>query len=113
HFTEIVIYLNRPDALGITTRLRVKEGQLQSKSLLSPMNKENKFNKIVPKHNLALKVLYESNKIGLKINEILEDPEKLDINRTEIYRLLEKKKRKKFTLNNKINILVLKKLINS
>ena len=77
------------------------------------MNKENKFNKIVPKHNLALKVLYESDKIGLKINEILEDPEKLDINGTEICSLLEKKERQQFALNDTMNLFILEQLIDS
>ena len=37
HFTELTIRINRQEVLGKTTKLRLKEGQLQSKSLLCPL----------------------------------------------------------------------------
>ena len=55
--------------MGTIAKIRLKESQLQTKSILSPTSKEFKFNKIVPKHNLIYKVLYEAAKIGLQINE--------------------------------------------
>ena len=89
HLTELTLHLNQQGPLGITTRLRIKEGQLQSKYLCSPLSNNCKFNKPVPEHNLAVKVLHKAAKLDIKINEIAEDSDTLNIKGTEISSLLD------------------------
>ena len=90
-FTELTIRLNRQDTMGTIARIRLKESQLQTKSIISPTSKEFEFNKIVPKHNLIYKVLHEAAKIGLRINEHSENTVNLDNAGTEIISLLGRK----------------------
>src|SRR5438874_8339772 len=98
HFTELTICLNRQDDLGRITRIRLKEGQLQSKNLSCPTSKKFNFDRIVPKHNLIYKVLHEAAKTGLRINELVENSNGLDFTGTEIYNLLEKKEAQSFAI---------------
>jgi hypothetical protein len=51
HFTELTLRINKQEALGKTTRLRLKESQLQSKSLTCPTSSKHKFNKVISKFN--------------------------------------------------------------
>ena len=89
HLTELTLRLNQQGPLGITTRLRIKEGQLQSKYPCSPLSSNCKFNKPVPEHNLVVKVLHEVAKLDIRINEIAEDSDALNIKGAEISSLLD------------------------
>jgi ribonuclease HI len=113
HFTELTIRINQQETLGKTTRLRIKEGQLQSKYLSSPLSENFNFNKPVPKHNLAMKILHETAKLGLKINEITEDPNTFKITGTDIMKLLTKKDACSFAESDNANLYLLEQLIDS
>jgi exonuclease III/ribonuclease HI len=113
HFTELIIRLNRQEDIGKTTRLRLREGQLQSKSLSCPTSKEHKFSKIMPKYNLAYKVLYESARVGLQINKIEESPDNLNITGNEIVGLLEKEEAQSFVKTDQMSLYVLEQLVTS
>ena len=89
HLIELTLRLNQQGPLGITTRLRIKEGQLQSKYLCSPLSSNCKFNKLVSEHNLVVKVLHEAAKLDIRINEIAEDSNALNIKGIEISSLLD------------------------
>ena len=112
-FTELTICLNKKGILGITTRQRLKEGQIQSKSLKRLTSREHKFNKSIPKHNLPFKVLHESAKLGLRINKLTDDTDELDKTGAEIYSLLEKKEAYSFASTDRMNLFVLEQLIDS
>jgi len=99
--------------LDITTKLRLKERQLQSKSLKCLTSRKYKFNKSIPKHNLTFKVLHESAKLGLRINKLTDDTDELDKTGAEIYSLLEKKKAYSFASTDRMNLFVLEQLIDS
>ena len=107
HFTELTIRMNRQEVLEETTRLRIKEGQLQSKNITCIISEFYKSNKVVPKHNLAFKVIHEANKIGLRISRIAENTDRLNITGTEISELLERKEAHSFRTTDKLNLFVL------
>ena len=113
HFTELTIRLNRQDDLGRITRIRLKEGQLQSKNLSCPTSKKFNFDRTVPKHNLTYKVLHEAAKIGLRINELVENSNRLDFTGTEIYNLLEKKEAQSFATTDRLNLFILEQVLDS
>ena len=91
YFTELTIRINQQDVLGETTRLRIKEGQLQGKHLSSLISKNYKPNKVASKNNLAMKVIQEAAKLDIEIKELEEDPNALDLKGTAITSLLSNK----------------------
>ena|SRR3989442_10400185 len=99
--------------MGTIARIRLKESQLQTKSILSSTSKEFEFNKIVPKHNLIYKVLHEAAKIGLWINEHSESTVNLDNTGTEIISLLGKKEALTFATTDRMNLFILEQLTDS
>ena len=113
HLTELTLRLNQQGPLGITTRLRIKEGQLQSKYLCSPLSSNCKFNKPVPEHNLVVKVLHEAAKLDIRINEIAEDSDTLNIKGTEISSLLDIKELRSYKNLDNMNFFILEQLLDS
>src|SRR5438046_4204097 len=99
--------------MGTIARIRLKESQLQTKSILSPTSKEFKFNKIAPKHNLIYKVLQEAAKIRLWINKHSESIVNLDNAGTEIISLLGKKEALTFATTDRMNLFTLEQLTDS
>ena len=93
--------------LGKTTRLRIREGQLQRKYLSSPISENCKPNKIAPKHNLALRVLQEAAKLNIEIKELVEDSSSLNLKGTEITNLLNNKELYSFVNSDKMNLFIL------
>ena len=113
HFTELTIRINQQEVLGKTTRLRIREGQLQRKYLSSPISKNCKPNKTAPKHNLALRVLQEAAKLNIEIKELVEDSSSLNLKGTEITNLLNNKELYSFVNSDKMNLFILEQLIDS
>ncbi|CAG8478731.1 12414_t:CDS:2 [Cetraspora pellucida] len=89
------------EVLGKTTRLRIKEEQLQRKYLSSPISENCKSNKISSKYNLALRVLQEAAKLNIEIKELIEDSNTLNIRGTKITSLLNNKKSHAFHIRGK------------
>src|SRR6266487_334611 len=113
HFTELTIRINQQEVLGKTTRLRIREGQLQRKYLSSPISKNCKPNKTAPKYNLALRVLQEAAKLNIEIKELVEDSSSLNLKGTEITNLLNNKESYSFVNSDKMNLFILEQLIDS
>jgi exonuclease III len=113
HFTELTLRINRQEVLGKTTKLRLKEGQLQSKSLLCPSGSKYNFDKVIPKNNLTLKVMHEGAKLDFRINEIVENLDDINIVGTEISKLLGKKEMQSYAKTDKMNLFVIEQLIDS
>jgi hypothetical protein len=86
---------------------------LQSKYLSSPLYENFSFNKLVLKYNLAIKILYETAKLDLKINKIIEDPNTFEISGTDIMKLLTKKDICLFAKIDNTNLFILEQLVDS
>ena len=108
HFTELTIRINQQDVLGETTRLRIKEGQLQGKYLSSLISKNYELNKVAFNNNIAMKVIQEAVKLDIEIKELEENPNVFDLKRTAITSLLSNKKSFYFINSNKMNLITLK-----
>ena len=71
------------------------------------------FDRVVPKYNLALKVLHEAAKLDFRISEIVENLDNINVVGTEISKLLGKKEMQSYAKTDKINLFVLEQLIDS
>ncbi|CAG8799786.1 2397_t:CDS:1, partial [Cetraspora pellucida] len=79
------------EVLEKTTRLKIKEGQLQRKYLSSPISENCKPNKMSSKYNLAIRVLQEAAKLNIEIKKLIENSSSFNIRGTEITSLLNNK----------------------
>src|SRR5207302_10129241 len=69
HFTELTIRLNKLDAVGITTRLRIKDAQLEGMYIDNILSSSNELTYTRVKHNIAYKILIEARKLGFSFQE--------------------------------------------
>ena len=69
--------------------------------------------KIAFKYNLVLRVLQEVVKLNIKIKKLVENPNLLNLKGTEITNLLNNKELYSFVNSDKMNLFILKQLIDS
>ena len=92
YITELTIYMNKQDELGVTTRLRIRETQLKSMYLSNIISNDEKLDDIKLKFNLAFRVISEARKLGFSFQESNAYEVKLDIGGTSLLTMLGKKK---------------------
>ena len=92
HITELTIRMNKTDAVGIITRLRIKDAQLKSMCMDNILNSSNEYIYAKLNYNLAYKIIVEARKLGFSFQESSSYEDKLEIIGTGIASLLEEKK---------------------
>src|SRR5207244_13175866 len=92
HITELTIRLNKQNEVGLTTRLRVKEVQLNCMHISNILSNSCKLDYTRLKFNLVYKIMYEGKKLGFSFQESSLYTENLEISGTSISSLLDEKK---------------------
>jgi ribonuclease HI len=111
HFTELTIRLNKLDAVGITTRIRIKDAQLEGMYTDNILSSSNELTYTRVKHNVAYKIIFEAKKLGFSFQESSSYEDNLKITGTSIASLLEEKEAIRYRESNNMNIFVLEQLI--
>ena len=104
HITELTMCLNKQNEVELTTRLRVKEAQLNCMHISNILSNSCKLDYSRLKFNLAYKIMYEGKKLGFSFQESSSYEANLEIKSTSIASLLEEKETNNYRENNNMNI---------
>ena len=105
------MYLNKQNKVGLTTRLRVKEAQLNYMHISNILSNSYKLDYTRLKFNLAHKIIYEGKKLGFSFQENSFYEENLEISGTSISSLLDEKEANRYRESNNMYIFTLEQLI--
>ena len=107
HITELTIRLNKQNEVGLTTRLRVKEAQLNCMHISNILSNSCKLDYTRLKFNLAYKIIYKEKKLDFSFQESSSYEENLEISGTSISSLLDEKEANRYRESNNICIFTL------
>ncbi len=107
HITELTMRLNKQNEVGLTTRLRVKEAQLNCMHISNILSNSCKLDYTRLKFNLAYKIIYEGKKLGFSFQESSSYEENLEISGTSISSLLDEKEANRYRESNNMCIFTL------
>ena len=107
HITELTICLNKQNEIGLTTRLRVKEVQLNCIHISNILSNSSKLDYIRLKFNLVDKIIYEGKKLGFSFQKSSSYEENLKISGTSISSLLDEKKANRYRESSNIYMFIL------
>src|SRR5437868_12624548 len=113
HITELTMRLNKQNEVGLTTRLRVKEAQLNCMHISNILSNSCKLDYTRLKFNLAYKIIYEGKKLGFSFQESSSYEENLEISGISILSLLDEKEANRYRESNNMCIFILEQLITS